>query len=256
MPIGHERLRAALDRVTGGGTDILLIHSSLSSCGHFTAGPGNVLSGFAACSNTLCLPTHTYCYPASQAEAGSLFDAATTPSQNGRLTELFRVQIGVTRSIHATHSLAASGPLAQEICANHYRCDSPSGAGTPYSRLVELHASVLMFGVSFHYYTLFHTAEFLSGSEHAFEQGTLDRLRIIDEGGQQRECWSRRQSRAPMRFAEAGELLERAGLARSETLGRSALLFVPDSSKVHDFLLERLKKTPDFLRQSCPVDLR
>jgi aminoglycoside 3-N-acetyltransferase len=255
-PIRPEELRSALEQVTGRGTEILLVHSSLSSCGRFTEGPDGVLGVFQEFCDTLCLPTHTYCYPSSPDEAGPLFDARITPSQNGLLTEVFRTQPGVVRSIHATHSLAVSGPIAKEVCADHYRQDCPCGAGTPYSRLIQRSASALMFGVTFHYYTFFHTAEFESGSEYAYEHGTLDRLRVVDDNGEIRDCWSRRQYRGPMRFAEAGDLLERVGLARRVKLRRSALLFVPDCLKVHDFLVERLRNTPDFLRQSCKRELQ
>jgi aminoglycoside N3'-acetyltransferase len=139
--------------------------------------------------------------------------------------------------------------------AGHYLCDSPTGEGTPYSRLVHGGSAALMFGVSFHSYTFFHTAEFESGSESAFQAGLTDRLRVVDEAGQVREQLSRRQNWAPNRFAEAGDLLERKGLARSIRLGRGVLRLVPDAAKVHDFLVERLRKTPDLLRQSCPVEL-
>jgi aminoglycoside 3-N-acetyltransferase len=240
----------------GGGSEILLVHSSLSSCGRFTDGPAGVLSVFREFCDNLCLPTHTYCYPTLPHEAGPLFDARTTPSQNGLLTEVFRTQPSVVRSIHATHSLAVSGPIAKDVCADHYRQDCPCGIGTPYSHLVQRSASALMFGVTFHCYTFFHTAEFESESEYAYEHGTLDWLRVVDENGKMRDCWSRRQYRAPMRFAEAGDLLERLGLARRIKLGRSTLLFVPDSSKVHDCMVDRLRKIPDFLRQSCKTNLQ
>ena len=255
-PIRQDELRSALQQITGARAEILVVHSSLSTCGRFIAGPGGVLTAFNEFCDTLCLPTHSYCYPSSPGEAGPLFNAATTPSQNGLLTEIFRMQSGVSRSIHATHSLAASGRLAQEICAKHYRSDSPCGAGTPYSRLVQRRASVLFFGVTFHSYTLFHTAEDASGSEFAYENGTLDRLRVVDEAGAEQDCWSRRQSRAPRRFAETGDLLESAGLARRVKLGRGTLLFVPNCSKVHDFLVERLRRIPDFLYQSCTSALQ
>jgi hypothetical protein len=83
----------------------------------------------------------------------------------------------------------------------------------------------------------------------------LDRLRVLDEEGQQHECWSRRQSRTPRRFTEAGGLLESVGLVRRITLGRGDLLFVPDCSRAHDFLVERLKNVPDFLFRSCARNL-
>jgi aminoglycoside 3-N-acetyltransferase len=254
-PIRPEEMRTTLHRLIGDGSEILFVHASLSSCGRFTAGPGDVLDGLHEFCDTLAFPTQTYCYPSSPDEAGPLFDPGTTPSKTGLLTEIFRTQAGTLRSIHATHSLAASGALAEEICSGHYRHDTPCGTGTPYSRLVKRRAAVLLFGVTFHSYTLFHTAEDASRSEFAYEHGTLDRLRVIDERGEQHDCWSLRQSRAPRRFTEAGGLLEHAGLARRITLGRSDLLFVPDCSRVHDFLVERLEKIPDFLYQSCSIRL-
>lgn len=255
-PIRAAQLDGALATLTGGGTEILMVHSSLSACGGFTAGPEGVLSGLRKHCGTLVLPTQSYCYPVNPGEPGPLFQAATTPSQNGLLTEVFRSQPGVLRSIHATHALAVEGPMATEVCEGHYLNDSPCGPGTPYSRLIQRRVSALMFGVNFLYYTFFHTAEFESGSDAAFEHGTRDWLRVIDEQGVERDCFSRRQSRSPMRFAEAGELLEHKGLVSRAQLGRGVLWYVPDCSKVHDFLLERLRRTPDFLRHSCRSPLQ
>jgi aminoglycoside 3-N-acetyltransferase len=255
-PIRPEQMRTTLNRLIGDGSEILFVHASLSSCGRFTAGPGDVLCGLHEICDTLAFPTQTYCYPSSPGEVGPLFDPETTPSKTGLLTEIFRTQTGTLRSIHATHSLAASGALAEEICSGHYRHRTPCGAGTPYNRLVERRAAVLLFGVTFHCYTLFHTAEDASGSEFAYERGRLDRLRVVDERGDQHDCWSRRQSRVSRRFEEAGGLLESVGLARRVTLGRADLLYVPNCSAVHDFLVERLRKTPDFLHQSCTTPLR
>jgi aminoglycoside N3'-acetyltransferase len=250
-PIRPEQLRSALQRVTGGRADVLLVHSSLSRCGRFTAGPRDVLQGFGEFCNTLAMPTHTYCYPEAAGGPGPLFDPATTRSQNGMLSEMFRTEPGCIRSVNATHSLAASGTGAETLTSGHYLLGTPCGAGTPYSRLVESQASVLLFGVTFHAYTLYHTAEDASGSDYAYEKETQDSLRVVDERGQRRDCWARRQTRNPRRFAECGFLLERAGLVQRTELGRGVLLFVSDCAKVHDFLVERLRKTPDFLYLSC-----
>ena len=255
-PIRPDVLRSTLEKLIGGKAEILFVHSSLSSCGYFTAGPDDVLQGLREVSGTLALPTHTYCYPPAAGVAAPLFDPATTPSQNGLLTESFRTQASVVRSIHATHSMAATGPLARALTATHYMSATPCGAESPYFRLVQKRASVLLFGVTFHSYTLFHTAEDASGSEFAYEHATVDRLRVIDEQEQQHECLSRRQSRAPRRFTEVGHLLESHELARRITLGRGNLLFVPDCSRVHDFLVERLRRIPDFLYESCASTLQ
>jgi aminoglycoside 3-N-acetyltransferase len=253
--IPSKEMRSVLARLTGGGSEILFVHTSLSNCGRFTAGPDDVLRGLGELCDTVAFPTHTYCYPSSPGEGGPLFNPEKTPSKTGLLTEVFRMRPGTLRSIHATHSLAASGPLAAEICSDHYQRDTPCGAGTPYIRLVQRRASVLLFGVTFDSYTLFHTAEDASGSEFAYEYGTLDRLRVVDEHGSQHDCWSRRQARAPRRFKEVGDLLESAGLVRRLTLGRADLLYVSDCSRVHELLVEHLRKTPDFLYRSCTRSL-
>jgi aminoglycoside 3-N-acetyltransferase len=255
MSIRPEVLRSVLHNVTRGAAEILFVHSSLSSCGYFAAGPEDVLQSLREVSVTLALPTHSYCYPPTSGALAPLFDVRVTPSQNGLLTEIFRAQPGVVRSLHATHSMAATGPLAKELTSHHFQSNTPCGVGTPYHRLVQRHASILLFGVAFHCYTLFHTAEDASGSEYAYENETLDLLRTVDEAGHSRTCLSRRQSRAPRRFEEAGYLLERVGLVCRVSLGRNALLFVRDCASVHEFLVQRLKKTPDFLHRSCASSL-
>src|ERR1700756_2810326 len=89
-PIRPDEMRSALDRLTGGGQEVLFVHASLSSCGRFTKGPVDVLDGLRELCDTLAFPTHTYCYPPSADESGPLFEVAFTPSQNGLLTEMFR----------------------------------------------------------------------------------------------------------------------------------------------------------------------
>jgi aminoglycoside 3-N-acetyltransferase len=254
-PVTSNALRYALDEVTGGGRETLYVHSGISSLGHVLGGPAAAIKELNKTCNNLFLPTHTYCYPPSPEKPAPVFDARATPSQVGLLSETFRHRAGVVRSIHSTHSLAGEGFLAAEICAGHYECNTPCGEGTPYSRLVHRGASALMLGVNFHYYTPFHTAEWESGSRFAYEADELNCLRFFDESGSLQTRMSKRQGRIVPRFIEAGALLERKGFVRRCALGRSALLFVPDMSKVHEFLVGRLRQIPDFLRSTCTAEL-
>ena len=254
-PVTPKALRRALDEVTNGGCEILYVHSSLSSLGYVLGGSAVATAMLRDICANLFLPTHTYCYPPSPHEPAPVFDARTTLSGMGQLAETFRCRLGAIRSIHSTHSLAGEGPLAAEICAGHYDCETPCGEGTPYSRLVHRGASALMLGVSFRYYTPFHTAECESDSAFAYETGMVDLLRFIDENGVLQERLRQRQNRFSPRFHEAGALLEQRGFVRRRPLGRSELLFVSDMSKVHEFLVERLRKIPDFLRSTCTSEL-
>lgn len=254
-PISSDALRRALDTVTSGGHPILYVHSGISGVGHFRAGPESVASGLREFCDTLFQPTHSYNYPPSPDQPAPVFDAATTPSQLGLFSEMFRKMPGVIRSIHSTHSIAAEGRLAADFCAGHYEQDTPCGLGTPYSRVVHAAGAALMFGVDFTYYTPFHTAEWESGSAFAYEPEERNLLRFLDENGVLRERLRMRQNRIVPRFQAAGVLLEQQGFVRRVPLGRSYLLCVPDMLKAHDFLVERLRKVPDFLRSTCTAEL-
>lgn len=254
-PIAPDLLRRSLDEIIPQKVPLLFVHASLSSCGQFTAGVDDVIDAMNERADTFGFPTHTYCYPPTSCAEGPLFDRTITPSQNGLLTELFRQRSTVIRSVHATHSVAFRGTRAQEICLKHYEYDTPCGKGTPYARMLALNASVLLFGVTFHSYTLFHTAEDNAESAFAYEPGVRDRLRVINEHARIRTTYSRRQSRTPRRFREAGEHLIRLGLAKQIGLGRNYLLFVPDSALVNDYLVSRLRRMPDYLHTTCKLDL-
>jgi aminoglycoside 3-N-acetyltransferase len=255
-PITKDALRKAISAATGGGCDTLYVHSGISSLGHMLGGPGAVANELGSHCDNLFLPTHTYCYPEAPDQPAPVFDAtATGCPKMGILADTFWRQPGVFRSIHSTHSLAGKGDIAEEICAEHYQSSSPCGAGTPYSRLVHRGAGALMIGVNFRYYTPFHTAEWESGSAFAYEPDEVNLLRFIDENGVLQERPGKRQNRIVPRFDEAGEMLERQGFVTRVPLGRSHLLYIPDMLKVHDFLVDRLRKIPDFLRSTCSAEL-
>lgn len=254
--ISPDQLRQALKDVTGGGVDIMLVHSAVGGLGQFPGGIPDVVAALREHAGTLCLPTHTYCYPAAFGQPGPVFDPRSTPSKNGILTETFRTQPGVLRSINATHSLAASGPQEKALTENHELLDAPCGKDSPWDRLVQKNAGVLLFGVSFRAYTPYHTAEDAADSPYTYELGTIDRLRFVGTDGRVHERRSRRQSWTPRRFAEAGDLLEKHGLVKRVALGRGYLLFVRDSAKVQDFLVERLRKIPNFLYHDCTAPLQ
>ena len=204
---------------------------------------------------TLGLPTHSYSYPETTHAPGPIFDAAAAPSQNGSSRRSSASNLAQSAAFIRTHSLAMIGPQAQELTDGHYSSETPCGRGTPYGRMIERRASALMWGVTFHSYTFYHTAEDAADSPFAYEPQTRDRLRVVDETGQIQERISRRQTRNARRFAQCGNLMEQAGLVRRAQLGAGVLLFVPDCAKAHDFLVERLRKIPNFLYLDCPEPL-
>jgi aminoglycoside N3'-acetyltransferase len=72
------------------------------------------------------------------------FDPQHAPATTGALPERFRHYPGVLRSLHPTHSVAAKGPLAEELLRHHEKSESPFGDATPYARLGPFGGKVLL----------------------------------------------------------------------------------------------------------------
>ena len=250
MRISPDKVRNCLKGLIGEEVDVLFVHASLSSCGKILGGPEAVLSTWREQCSTLCVPTHTYCYPSTVGELGPVFDPGSTPSQVGLLTQRSCELAGAVRSLHPTHSIAAIGKRAEEICRDHDKCETPCGKNTPYEKLVAIDTSVLMFGTTMHAYTLFHTAEDASASSCAYDD-TVDQLRVVETDRQIKTVASRRQSRTPRRFRDTDRCLESAGLLKRCGLGKGEILFIPSAANVHSFMVDRLRKHPDFLLESC-----
>jgi len=242
--IDARQLDRLLKKLIGAGRRYLMMHSSLAACGHIRGGEKTLVDCVHHFCDTLCLPTHSYCYPAHVSEPGPVFDPRVTESQVGRVTNWFRRRPGVVRSIHPTHSLAAHGAGAEELCANHEACSAPCGAGTPYDTLVKRDAGVLMFGASMDTYTLFHTAEDAAQCPYLYEDQPY-RLQALDYDGRLHQLLMWRQNmRVPRRFAEIGPVLEKEGLLLRARLGVGHVLYIPSARAVHAFVLEALASDP------------
>jgi aminoglycoside 3-N-acetyltransferase len=130
----------------------VLMHSSLSALGEVEGGADAVIDALLEVlgeQGTLAMPTMS----------SGTFHRDTTPSNVGRITEVFRRRPGVARSLHPTHSVAARGPQAAYLLANHEQSPTAVGPDTPFGRLVALEGKVLLLGVDQDRNTLLHSAE-------------------------------------------------------------------------------------------------
>ena len=139
------------------GGDVVLVHASLSAFGHVAGGADIVIDALldaVGSGGTVVVPTFTW--DSFHDKSGGVFDVRETPSEVGRITEVFRQRPQAIRSPHICHSVAAIGPHAAELTA-----DTPSayGPGSPFDRLVDLDAWNLFLGVSFTSCTALHAVE-------------------------------------------------------------------------------------------------
>ena len=230
-------------------TDLLFVHSSLSACGSIEGGPATVVSALRTWISdraALAMPTHTWSYP-DKSGVAPVYDYTSTPSVVGTITNYFWREPGVVRSLHPSHSLACKGPGAEELCLNHESYETPCGAGTPYQRIAEGNASVLMFGATMDSYTLFHTAEDAAVVPYLYapEQVTL-RTKAVDGSVKSLKMW-RQDMGVARRFSETVDWLSEQELLVRRKLGLSELLFIPDARALHETMVETLRRDPLFL---------
>ena len=247
--LDEAKIREVLESYGPFKTDLLLVHSSLSKCGSIEGGPAAVIGALRSWITdraALALPTHTWSYPDATGVA-PVFDYKSTPSVVGTITNHYWRQPGVVRSQHPSHSLACSGPGAEELCRDHELRETPCGAGTPYLKIAEGNASVLMFGATMESYTLYHTAEDSADLSYLYmpEQFTL---RTKGADGEIRSLQMWRQDMSIVRnFAATTDWLADQGLLIRRRLGLGELLFIPNTSALHETVVEKLRRDPLFL---------
>lgn len=240
---------AALDQLRV-QSSCLFVHSSLSACGQIVGGSKDVIECLELRCKTLVLPTHTYCYPSTQDALGAIFESRSTASQVGAISDHFWRGSDCFRSLHPTHSLAAKGVGAEELCEGHEQCATPCGVGTPYDKLVTNHAAVLMFGCDLNTYTLFHTCEAYANCHYLYYPGSW-KLQCRDRDGTTLQLDSKRQDMSVRRrFRQMEEELCRQGLAKRQPLGCGCLLYIQDASDVNKYVCEQIQQYPRYLVES------
>ncbi len=231
---------------------VLLVHSSLSSLGYVPGGPATVIAGLLDAigpSGTLVLPTHSW---AVMSRGCREFDVRRTPSCVGQITEAFRQQPGVLRSLHPTHSVAARGPLAAELIAGHQQADTPCGAGTPYARVIEHAGQILFLGCGLERNTVYHTLEALAGLPYLMQDSEESFTLIDAEGRAVQRSIRRHRGALPRRFHQTVDFLSEHQVLRQGRVGR-ANCYLLESQPLAELMLRTLASRGDFLLASEPA---
>ncbi|MCX5412315.1 aminoglycoside 3-N-acetyltransferase [Streptomyces sp. NBC_00059] len=209
-PVTRSRLVHDLTALGLGAGDIVMFHTRMSAIGYVAGGPPTLIGALrdvvgergtlmVTCGWNDALPYGFSEWPkpwqdAVHAEHPSYDpESSEADHDNGRLPEALRRWPGAVRSRHPDVSLAALGPAATALTADH-PWDDPHGPGSPLARLVELGGRVLMLGAPLETLTLLHHAEALADAPGKrfveYEQPVLAdgrrvwrRFRDIDSSG-------------------------------------------------------------------------
>lgn len=247
-----------LDKLGLQGGDTVLVHSSLSSFGIVEGGAHTVIDALmhvVGIEGILAMPTHTW----GTVNAGQpVFHARLSPSIVGQITEEFRHRPGVIRSLHPTHSVAATGRKAAEFLEGHERWSTPCSPDSPYGRLVAAGGNVLLLGPSLNSLTLMHGFEEWAEVPWLFNR--VEKLYTVLDTGQVLTVRSQRHSdkEGLHRDYPAFEpILREHSLIHSTSIGNSTIRLV-SAKGAAELLVPLLKHQPDLplAERSVPVPNR
>jgi len=231
--------------------DILLVHSSFKSLGPVDGGAETVISGLldaVGAEGTLVLPT--FC----QKEFEHAYETwhLDKHSDVGYLTNYFRKREGSIRSDQATHSVAACGKKAAWLTQTHGHThkrfgnmgDTPFSADSPWEKMYQENAKILLLGVGPMSITFRHYAEYL------YIEAILQNL---EDHPEYAEMKVRLHSHDKFMKLEPWphvynmwvyEQLEKLGIPKTAQCGNATLLCIPAKPFV-DFVLKMLNQKED-----------
>ncbi len=158
----RDRIGDDLTALGLGPGDTVMFHTRLSAIGYVPGGPQTVIDALldvvgptgtlmVSCGWNDAPPYDFTTWPSAWQDAVRAHHPAYDPElseaehTNGRLPEALRRRPGAVRSRHPDASLAALGPSAAALMADH-PWDDPHGPGSPLAHLVALGGRVLLLG--------------------------------------------------------------------------------------------------------------
>src|SRR3990167_427036 len=158
-------IRNMLEKMPFSRHEVLFVHSAFKTFSRDGYTPKIVLHTLIDHMEpgTLLLPTMSWRYVKPHQP---YFDEQSTPSNTGILTEIFRQRYATHRSLHPTHSVAGIGSSTAELLSAHHQCGTPCGQASPFGKLINANAYIIMLGVGMDCCTLVHHAEEMMAPSH------------------------------------------------------------------------------------------
>jgi aminoglycoside 3-N-acetyltransferase len=155
--ITHREFREALLRTGEWRSRPVWVQTSLNDFYNVEMRPTEILElmvDLVGPQGTLIMPA----YPLNpDPKRGLAVDSAATST--GLLTEMFRRLPGIERSIHLYNSAVALGPDARDLTSGHHLGEYPFGVSSPYGRLIEARAHMVILGIEGLGFTPLHSVE-------------------------------------------------------------------------------------------------
>jgi aminoglycoside 3-N-acetyltransferase len=191
-------LEAALADVGITAGDRVVVHTALSSLGHFEGGPEafcEVLMDLVSREGVLMMPSFNHREPFGPDGSGC-YDPLETPTTNGIVPDTFWRMEGVYRSLNPTHPVAVWGRDARSFVEGHHR-RLTMGPGSPLYEL-ERRGGKALFVDCFHANTHHHVVEMTNGVECLGKR--TDEYPVRLPSGERTRCrtWGWRERSCPV----------------------------------------------------------
>ena len=238
---------------------LMMVHSSLSAIGDVEGGAETIVDGLLDVlgpDGTLVVPTFTYptAYPESR-DTNWIFDPVQTPSAMGAITNVVRNRPDSRRSFHLWHSVAALGPLADQLTT--VGGTSAWDAESPMAWVFRNEGRLLLLGVPYQNLTAIHIWEVEFGVDYREEYDVERRMRRPDGslGPLLSRVHGRVASHPGSDFNRFGERMETSGKVHIGHVGNAvARLFSAGDA----YIMAKTMYAADnrsFLKQTDPVTM-
>jgi aminoglycoside 3-N-acetyltransferase len=137
-----------------------------------------------------------------------------TRSNVGILSEIFRTRFAVRRSLHPTHSAAAVGPQSDFLLRDHHLEVRPCSETSPWGRLGETGATILMLGTEIDACTLIHHFEEIYAPE-IYLRKEVESYQCEDASSVSIEVRTRRHCKLLRNYYKFKDMLSSLGLLKS-----------------------------------------
>jgi len=239
--------------------DLLIVHSSYNALKPLGVGPAeiiNLLLKILGEDGTLAMPTiPDYSNIMKKGKQHIIkdvsdeiikYDPQETPSGTGIITNIFLKYPGVVRSKHPLNTMAALGPLAEQMMKNNLNGYQPlpCGVNSSWKFCSDNHAKILALGVDLaHSLTMIHVAEDVNPERWPTDWYRERKCRITENGIESETVVRERHPKWAMYYAERTlykDLIE-SGIMKSESVGEVGMELIDDSKKLIDFLHSKNK---------------
>jgi aminoglycoside 3-N-acetyltransferase len=223
---------------------LLLVHSSFRSLqrGGEAGGPEIVIQGLLETlgpDGTLLMPALTF---ARVTPENPVFDIRNTPSCVGIIPEAFRIRPGTLRSLHPTHSVCATGPLAAGLIEAHATDTTPCGPHSPFRANAERGGQILFLGCGLESNTTMHAVEEMIVPPYLYDTPFEYQLLLAD-GSERQKIYTPHNFRGwRQRYDRVAEILRPPAMSHATVAGARSILL--DSSALWDTTLAELWKDP------------